>query len=750
MKKIFLLILLFQFIFQVCVVSGQEQKGDGNAGPAGNTVYNTDSFLRNNPDSATGYFLLNPDEAKMGRPDIVKFFNESVSSLTRKAPYLLYDGVDTAMQINWQLYSSLTCTLQWGTNLNYDSSAQTVEYGDDHQHRYVFYGLARDTRYYYEVTIGAETYTGNFKTAPPDTSSSFSFFAYGDTRTNPAAHDSVARRILEAIQNDSTTQTFILVSGDLVANGDIEADWDQQFFDPVYSNIQQMLQNLPYMACMGNHEQQGTGFAKYFPYSFYHDPRFYGSFDYANAHFVIIDQYTDYSVGSTQYDWVENDLASSDKPWKIILLHQPGWSAGGHSNDSDVQNYIQPLCETYGVQFVICGHNHYYARAEVSGVVHITTGGGGAPLYPPNPSADSVKVVSKSYHYSKFTFDNNLCTLVAVDTAGIVIDSFLLRIYTCLAPSGLYADSITRTTANLNWTESGSATQWQVRVDTAGFDTTGIVPLTIASNPYQLTGLTANTSYDWYIRAYCGAGDSSMWVGPRHFTTRCDPYTVPFIETFDGLDTLPDCWFTLVTDSLGNVSLVDSLAWSDTLAAIITRSEDTSAFLALITPDIGDLTAQDNQIRFMARTYQDSTALIIGTMSNPSDTLAFTGYDTLTILPVYNEYTVLFDTNYKLTDTYIAFKHGMSDTALSIFIDDFSYEPMPYLSMWLGTADDHWNNPANWRSGVVPGAGDTVYITLGYTNPPTIYTNVTIKSLRTQTGVVIKVKNNARLTITGN
>ena len=297
-------------------------------------------------------------------------------SLTRKAPYLLYDGVDTAMQLNWQLNDSASCTIDWGVDLNYDSTAQTIEYGDDHQHQYTFAGLSEDTKYYYQVTIGNEIYTGDFKTAPPETSTKFSFFAYGDTRTNPAAHDSVAEKILENIQNDTAAQTFILASGDLVANGDNEADWDDQFFDPQYANIQEMLRTLPYMACMGNHERQGTGFGKYFPYVFYNSPRFYGSFDYANAHFIIIDQYTDYSSGSDQYIWLENDLAGTNKPWKIIVLHEPGWTAGGHANNTDVQDYIQPLCETYNVQFVFGGHNHYYARAEVNGVIHITTGGG--------------------------------------------------------------------------------------------------------------------------------------------------------------------------------------------------------------------------------------------------------------------------------------------------------------------------------------------------------------------------------------
>lgn len=94
-----------------------------------------------------------------------------------------------------------------------------------------------------------------------------------------------------------------------------------------------------------------------------------------------------YTPGSAEYNWLTNDLASTTKPWKILLFHEPGWSAGGsHANNTTVQTYIQPLCKQYGVDLVLNGHNHYYSRAVVDGVQHITTGGGGAPLYAPNPT----------------------------------------------------------------------------------------------------------------------------------------------------------------------------------------------------------------------------------------------------------------------------------------------------------------------------------------------------------------------------
>ena len=41
----------------------------------------------------------------------------------------------------------------------------------------------------------------------------------------------------------------------------------------------------------------------------------------------------------------------------------------------------------------------------------------------------------------------------------------------------------------------------------------------LAATTSNVTGLTANTSYEFYVRAVCGIADSSLWAGPFTFTT---------------------------------------------------------------------------------------------------------------------------------------------------------------------------------------------------------------------------------------
>ncbi len=103
---------------------------------------------------------------------------------------------------------------------------------------------------------------------------------------------------------------------------------------------------------------------------------------------------------------------------------------------------------------------------------------------------------------------------------GTGIDSIVIKVVTCPAPTALNVQNLTATSANLAWTTGGAAT-WNVLFGVAGFDTTGLGPLAIdiTTNPLLVDTLTANTSYEFYVRDRCAVDDSSTWVGPFQFTT---------------------------------------------------------------------------------------------------------------------------------------------------------------------------------------------------------------------------------------
>ena len=343
----------------------------------------------------------------------------------RKGPYLVYPGEPTTMQVLWQARSTGTATVAWGPGPDCGlDSLRTTELGPDHLHSCTLTGLVPGRLYHYRVTFNGTAFADSFRAAPPDTATRLEFLVYGDSRSDTAAHDEVAARMLAAVDADPRLRTLVISVGDIVSNGDSEEDWDRELFAPEMRHIRRMLAELPFQAVRGNHERSARLMGKYFPYRWVDSC--YWSFDYGPAHFVVLDQYVDCTAGSPQYRWLAGDLAATDRPWRFVVLHAPGWSAGGgHGNNEVVQQHLQPLFVRYGVSLVFGGHNHYYARAAVDGVQHLTVGGGGAPLYVPEPDAPKIVVTSRTHSYCRIGIEGKRLRLTAL-AGEAVIDSFTL------------------------------------------------------------------------------------------------------------------------------------------------------------------------------------------------------------------------------------------------------------------------------------------------------------------------------------
>ncbi|HEX9017683.1 MAG TPA: metallophosphoesterase [Anaerolineaceae bacterium] len=354
-----------------------------------------------------------------------------------KGPDVLYTGKPTEMKLFWQGRAGQAFRVDWGTDAQYGAGSQPVSAYDAENHLYAITlaGLQPDTRYLYRVVVNNQAAEGSFRSAPLSSAllssaplsgaSDLKFVAYGDTRTHPEIHEAVAAGVLGLVKADPAYQTLELLTGDLVSDGSSQAAWDSEFFDPGLRNIRAELATLAVLPVIGNHEAGSPLFSRYFPLP-YVDAH-YWSFDYGPAHFVMLDQYSEFGAGSAQYNWLKADLAATRQPWKIVTLHEPGWSAGGgHPNNATVQDDLQPLFEQYGVALVLGGHLHYYARAEVRGVTHLTLGTGGAPLYPAEPNMPDIVTTYLGAGYARFAIHGATLDAWFVDTSGQVRDRFTL------------------------------------------------------------------------------------------------------------------------------------------------------------------------------------------------------------------------------------------------------------------------------------------------------------------------------------
>jgi len=262
----------------------------------------------------------------------------------------------------------------------------------------------------------------------------------------------------------------------------------------------------------------------------------------------------------------------------------------------------------------------------------------------------------------------------SVQYEGFAFDDFSIFDITCPQPLASYWSNVTAYTADLFWSEPGTATAWEVEIDTAGFSPTGTAtyPGLLDTN-VTATGLLANTNYQYYVRAVCGTGDSSLWAGPYSFTTLCIP-VASFYENFENVTApaITNCWNVLYsgTNQFASVQTNNSAinANSGTNSVRFYNSSDLNPVWMLVSPELTNLSAGTHRTVFFAKD-NDANDIIIGTMSDPNDAATFTAFDTITTSSSYQQYIVSFAA-YSGSDTYVAYRSVPSGTYDYTYMDD--------------------------------------------------------------------------------
>ncbi|SHK25429.1 fibronectin type III domain-containing protein [Chryseobacterium polytrichastri] len=131
----------------------------------------------------------------------------------------------------------------------------------------------------------------------------------------------------------------------------------------------------------------------------------------------------------------------------------------------------------------------------------------------------------------------------------VAIDNINLFIPTCFVPTPLAPSSVATTTAIISWTAPtpAPANGYAYYLSTSNVPpTAGTIPTgTTAAGvtTINLTPLTPNTTYYWWIRSVCSATDNSIWATGTSFTTGQIATTLPYTQNFN---TSNDLGFTSV------------------------------------------------------------------------------------------------------------------------------------------------------------------------------------------------------------
>ncbi|MDA0317498.1 MAG: gliding motility-associated C-terminal domain-containing protein [Bacteroidetes bacterium] len=116
-------------------------------------------------------------------------------------------------------------------------------------------------------------------------------------------------------------------------------------------------------------------------------------------------------------------------------------------------------------------------------------------------------------------------TFVFVSDSGVTRDGYEILVTcapppTCSAPTGLAISNIGGTTADFDWNAFDGNQSWEYVVVPTGDPAPTTSGTFSAINSTTLTDLEFLTTYDVYVRAFCGEEDGySVWSGPVTFTT---------------------------------------------------------------------------------------------------------------------------------------------------------------------------------------------------------------------------------------
>ena len=70
-----------------------------------------------------------------------------------------------------------------------------------------------------------------------------------------------------------------------------------------------------------------------------------------------------------QLAWIEEQLRTSKAKWKIVMGHHPVYAQTTKSDKerADMQKYLKPLLDRYGVDLYVCGHIHTFQHIVPAG-----------------------------------------------------------------------------------------------------------------------------------------------------------------------------------------------------------------------------------------------------------------------------------------------------------------------------------------------------------------------------------------------
>ena len=175
----------------------------------------------------------------------------------------------------------------------------------------------------------------------------------------------IANQCLREAFRKNPDAEFFVCGGDLTERP-TDAYWGETF-----ASLDSIGQAVPVLTVTGNHdylkgvicqlERRFSLIHSYYLDSMIGENQVF-TVRYKDIHIFCLDSNREPFYLWTQRQWLKDQLTESDAKWKIVVLHHPLYSVRGEMNNLIQRWMFDDLIQEYGVNVVLQGHEHAYAR----------------------------------------------------------------------------------------------------------------------------------------------------------------------------------------------------------------------------------------------------------------------------------------------------------------------------------------------------------------------------------------------------
>jgi 3',5'-cyclic AMP phosphodiesterase CpdA len=307
----------------------------------------------------------------------------------------------------------------------------------------IFEGLKPDKLYAYRVGDGNDHWSEwiHFRTAKSGYAPT-QFVYFGDAQNDVLSHWS---RVIRMAYQTAPDATFAIHAGDLINRAHRDQEWAEWYKAGGFIHSQWTA-----IPVVGNHEFSPISLGISRKLSIQWRPQFtlpvetdldtelhetVYTVDYQDIRIIVLNSNT---LREEQTEYLEKQLENCTAKWKIITCHHSIFSPAKGRNFQFARDHWKPLLDKYGVDLVLNGHDHTYARGHVPvrtndqkkdgdlGTVYVTSVSGPKQYSLDEKQMESYSVdgyqrdksAEQTQFFQVITVENNKLTYVAYTALG--------------------------------------------------------------------------------------------------------------------------------------------------------------------------------------------------------------------------------------------------------------------------------------------------------------------------------------------